>query len=179
MLETIAIVIVAIAALAGVLIAFAATKPDTFRVERSTDVAAPAERIYPLIADLKAMNTWNPFVKPDPAIRLHYTGPEIGKGASNTWSGNRHVGEGSIEIVDAVAPSRVAMKLNMLKPMSARNDVEFTLQPNGNGTTVTWAMSGAQPLIGKLMNVFINCDRMVGSQFEKGLASLKSIAEQR
>ena len=159
------------------LLAYAATKPDRFAIERSARIAAPPERIFPLIANLKAMNTWNPFVEPDPAVQISYSGPESGRGAAHTWSGNSKVGEGRIEITDAQAPSRVDLRLQMVKPMKADNAVAFTLAPNGGGTDVTWAMSGQQPLMGKLMTIFINCDRMVGGQFEKGLANLKSIAE--
>ncbi len=140
-------------------------------------IAASPERIFPLIASLRQMNTWNPFVSPDPAIDIAYSGPECGKGAAHSWDGNRQVGAGRIEITDAVAPSRVVMQLDMTRPIEAHNQVQFTLEPNGDGATVTWAMTGRQPLMGKLMSLFINCDRMVGSQFDKGLASLKAIAE--
>jgi uncharacterized protein YndB with AHSA1/START domain len=159
------------------LLIYARSKPDAFRVQRTKEINAPADRIFPLITSLKSMNTWNPFVEPDPAIKIAYLGPESGKGAAHTWSGNSKVGEGRIEITEAVPPARVAMRLVMVKPMKADNVVEFTLAPNGAGTSVTWAMSGKQPLLGKLMSMFIDCDRMVGSQFEKGLASLKAIAE--
>jgi len=123
------------------------------------------------------MNTWNPFVEPDPAIKIAYSGPDSGKGAAHTWSGNGKVGEGRIEITDAAPSSRVTMRLDMLKPMKASNLVEFTLQPTGDSTAVSWAMSGRQPFMAKLMTVFIDCDKMVGSQFEKGLGKLKAIAE--
>lgn len=156
---------------------FAARRPDTFEVSRSMTINAPAERIYPLIANLKVMNTWNPFVQPDPAIKIDCSGPEIGKGAAHSWQGNRNVGEGRIEITDAVAPKSVDMRLLMKKPMKADNSVSFTIAPNGSGSIVTWSMSGRQPFIGKLVTLFINCDSMVGSQFEKGLAKLKLIAE--
>jgi hypothetical protein len=169
---------IALAIAVAALVAYAASKPDVFRIERSKSIDAPAERIYPLVSNLKQMNTWNPFVEPDPNIRIEYRGPEAGKGAVHTWSGNRNVGEGSIEITDAVPNSKVDMRLLMLKPMKADNAVSFTLVPNGGMTTVTWAMSGRQPFIGKLVSTFIDCERMVGGQFEKGLASLKSIAEQ-
>jgi len=177
MLDILTYVAIALAVVAVVLLAYAATKPDTFRVQRTRGIDAPAERIFPLIANLKSMNTWNPFVEPDPAIKLTYSGPESGRGAAHTWSGNAKVGEGRIEITDVAPPSKIAMQLDMLKPMKARNAVEFTLRPNGSGTTVTWTMSGRQPFIGKLMTIFIDCDRMVGSQFEKGLANLKATAE--
>jgi uncharacterized protein YndB with AHSA1/START domain len=177
MIETVIYVILALVVVVAALLAYAATKPDAFRVQRSTRIDAPAERIFPLIANLKSMNTWNPFGDPDPAIKIAYSGPDSGKGAAHTWSGNSKVGEGRIEITDAVPSSRVAMQLDMLKPMKAHNAVEFTLRPNGSGTTVTWAMSGRQPFIGRLMTIFIDCDKMVGSQFEKGLGKLKVIAE--
>jgi uncharacterized protein YndB with AHSA1/START domain len=177
MIEILIYCVLALAVVVTALLAYAATRPDTFRVQRSTGIDAPAERIFPLIANLRSMNRWNPFVEPDPAIKITYSGPESGRGAAHTWSGNRNVGEGRIEITDAAPSSRVAMQLDMSRPMEAHNAVEFTLQPNGAGTTVTWAMSGRQPFIGKLMTVFIDCDKMVGSQFEKGLGQLKAIAE--
>ena len=155
----------------------ASRRPATFCVTRSIDIAAPAEHIYPLIANLRSMNTWNPFVAPDPAIKVDYLGPDMGPGAAHTWSGNRTVGEGRIDVTDVVEPSRVAMRLQMVKPMRADNSVEFTLSPAGTGTNVTWSMSGRQPLIGKIMTLFIDCDRMVGGQFDKGLAKLKGLAE--
>jgi Polyketide cyclase / dehydrase and lipid transport len=177
MIDILIYVAIALVLVVAALLAYAATRPDTFRVQRSTGISAPAECIFPLIANLKAMNTWNPFVEPDPAIKLAYSGPDSGKGAANTWSGSSKVGEGRIEVTDAAPSSRVTMRLDMHKPMKAHNAVEFTLQPNGNTTMVTWAMSGRQPFLAKLMTVFIDCDKMVGSQFEKGLGKLKAIAE--
>jgi len=177
MIDILIYVAIALVVLVVALVAYAATRPDAFRVQRSTGINAPAERIFPLIANLKSMNTWNPFVEPDPAIKIAYSGPDSGKGAAHTWSGNGKVGEGRIEITDAAPSSRVTMRLDMLKPMKASNLVEFTLQPTGDSTAVSWAMSGRQPFMAKLMTVFIDCDKMVGSQFEKGLGKLKAIAE--
>jgi len=177
MIDVLVYVAVALAVVAAALLAYAATRPNTFRVQRSTGIDAPAERIFPLIANLKSMNMWNPFVEPDPAIKIAYSGPQAGKGAAHSWSGNGKVGEGRIEVTDAAPCSRVAMRLEMLKPMKARNAVEFTLAPNGKMTTVTWAMTGEQPFMVKLMTIFIDCDKMVGSQFEKGLGKLKALAE--
>jgi uncharacterized protein YndB with AHSA1/START domain len=178
MIDILIYVAIALVVVVAALLAYAATKPDTFRVQRSTGINAPAERIFPLIANLKSMNTWNPFVEPDPAIKIAYRGPDSGKGAAHTWSGNSKVGEGRIEITDAEPSARVNMQLEMLKPMKASNAVEFTLRPSGKTTTVTWAMSGRQPFIVRLMTVFIDCDKMVGGQFEKGLGKLKAVAEQ-
>jgi uncharacterized protein YndB with AHSA1/START domain len=182
MLDILIYVALVLAVVIVALLIYASTRPDTFRVQRTREINAPAERIFPLIANLKSMNTWNPFVEPDPAIKISYSGPENGKGAAHTWSGNSNVGAGRIEITEAVPPARVAMRLVMVKPMKADNAVEFTLAPNGRGTgvggtDVTWAMSGSQPLLAKVMSLFIDCDRMVGGQFEKGLAKLKTIAE--
>lgn len=173
-------VLVALAGLALALVAvvaYASTKPDTFIVRRAARIAAPPERIFPLIASLRQMNAWNPFVSSDPAIEIAYSGPESGKGAAHSWDGNREVGAGRIEITDAVAPSRIVMQLDMARPMEAHNQVEFTLEPDGDRTKVTWAMSGRQPLAGKVMSLFVDCEKMVGAQFEKGLASLEAIAE--
>lgn len=158
-------------------LAYATTKPDTFAISRSLDVRAPAERIFPLIANLKTMNTWNPFVAPDPDIRITYSGPASGTGAVHTWSGNRNVGEGRIEVIEATQPTHVAMRLQMIKPLKADNRVDFSLSEQGGATRVTWAMTGRQPFIGKLMTLVVDCDGMVGSQFEKGLADLKAAAE--
>lgn len=177
MLEIVVYLVAAMLLAVLAIIAFAARRPDTFEVRRATRIAAPADRIFPMIADLRAMNTWNPFVEPDPAIEITYSGPPAGKGAVHTWRGNRNVGEGRIEIIDAASPSKVAMQLDMLKPMKASNAVTFTLRPDGNATEVTWTMTGRQMLMGKIMTLFIDCDRMVGGQFEKGLAKLKTIAE--
>ena len=177
MIDILFYVAIALVLVVAALLAYAATKPDTFRVQRSTGINAPAERIFPLIASLKSMNTWNPFLEPDPAIKLAYSGPDSGKGAAHTWSGNSKVGEGRIEITDAAPSSQVTMQLDMLKPLKGSNAVEFTLQPSGKTTTVTWTMSGRQPFMIRLMSVFVDCDKMVGLQFEKGLGKLKAIAE--
>lgn len=177
MLEIAVYAALVLAILVAALLAYAATRPDAFSVQRTATIAAPAERIYPLIANLRSMNDWNPFVDPDPAIKITYSGPESGRGAAHTWVGNRNVGAGRIEVTETEVPSRVAMRLQMVKPMKADNAVEFTLRPVAAGTDVTWRMTGRQPLLAKLMTIFIDCDTMVGGQFEKGLSSLKAIAE--
>ncbi|HEX9881489.1 MAG TPA: SRPBCC family protein, partial [Hyphomicrobium sp.] len=135
-------------------------------------------KIFPLINDLHKQLTWIPFDK-DPAAKRSFSGAAAGKGASYAWDGNSDVGAGSIEIVDATAPSKVTMKLDMVRPLEGHNIVEFTLDPGpgADATNVTWAMHGEQPFLGKLMSTFIDCETMVGSEFEKGLAKLKSLAE--
>jgi uncharacterized protein YndB with AHSA1/START domain len=177
MLAILAYVAIALAIGLVVVLVTAANRPDTFSFQRTLRITAPAERIFPLIANLRTMNTWNPFMQPDPFVKVSYSGPDSGRGAAHTWSGNSKVGEGHIEVIEAETPSRIAMRLVMVKPFKADNAVEFTLAPNGSGTDVTWAMSGRQPFLAKLMTVFIDCDKMVGRQFETGLAQLKTIAE--
>src|SRR5215216_1873667 len=155
----------------GILI-YATSKPDAFQVQRSTDIPALPEKIFPLINDLHAHTTLSPFVK-DPAMKRTHSGAPAGKGAVYEWHGNRQVGSGRIAITDSAPSSKVAMRLEMFRPFKADNIVEFTLEPQGDPTRVTWAMRGQQPFMAKLMSTFINCDKMVGSQFEEGLAKLK------
>lgn len=176
MLNTIAIAFTVV--VACVLI-YAATRPDSFSISRSVSIAAAPDKIFPLINNLHGFNRWNPFLEPDPAIKIAYRGPDSGKGAAHDWDGNSQVGKGSVEITESSPPSKIVMKLDMLKPMKAHNRVEFKLEPAGNGTQVTWTMSGEQPFLAKLMSVVIDCDKMVGGSFEKGLAGLKAIAEKQ
>jgi len=173
MIETIVIAIVVIV---GAILIYAATKPDTFQVSRATSVQAPPDKIFPLVNNLRSHSLWSPFDK-DREMKRAYSGPAAGKGASLEFEGDRNVGSGRLAIADATQSSKIRMILNMIKPFKANNTVEFTFVPKGNSTTVTWAMHGKQPYLGKLISTFINCDKMVGSQFEKGLADLKSVAE--
>jgi uncharacterized protein YndB with AHSA1/START domain len=172
-----AIIAIGLVLIVAALLVYASTRPDTFAMSRSTTINAPPDKIFPLIDSLRGFNQWNPFLAPDPAAKLDYFGPEHGVGAGHRWSGNREVGAGSVEITESTPTSNIVMKLHMLKPMEALNRVEFTLRPKGNGTAVTWTMQGRQPFIGKVMTLFIDCDKMVGKQFDKGLASLKALAE--
>jgi hypothetical protein len=175
-------IIVGLAAVAVIgILAYAATLPDTFRVQRSIDIKAPPDKIFPFINELKTMNEWNPFAKQDPTMRMTYSGPASGKGAANAWDSDGQAGQGRLEITDSVPPSQVTMRLDIAKPMESRNTVEFALLPQAQGTNattkVTWAMTGGYPYIAKVMCVFFNMDRMVGGEFDKGLADLKAMAE--
>ena len=175
MIKAIAIAIAAVIALA---LLYATTRPDTFALKRSLRIAAPPEKIYPLIADLRAFDRWNPFARKDPKIQLAYSGAASGVGTVSTFSGNRDVGKGSVEIVGVQPVSSVTMKLSMLEPMAAVHRLQFTLQPDASGTVVTWAMDGPVPYIGKLVHMVLSMDKLVGGDFEAGLANLKSLAEQ-
>ena len=170
------IVIVVVVLIAGVLI-FAATKPDIFRVQRAAAIKAPPEKIFALINDFKAWPAWSPWEKKDPAMKRTYGAVTRGKGATYAWEGNSDVGEGSMAITESTPPSKLAMKLDFVKPFEGHNRVEFTLEPKGDMTNVTWAMQGPAPYFAKIIHVFINMDTMVGKDFESGLANLKAAAE--
>jgi uncharacterized protein YndB with AHSA1/START domain len=173
MIVTILIVIaVAIAAV----LAYAASKPDTFMVRRSASIAAPPEKIFPMIDDLRAQSAWSPFEK-DPNMKRTHSGAPRGKGAVYAWDGNRQVGAGRIAIIESVPSSKVVLLLDMARPFKAHNTVEFTLDRIGAGTNVTWAMQGRQPYMAKVMGLFVDCDKMCGGMFEEGLAKLKALAE--
>ena len=174
MLKKLAIALVLV--VAAVLI-LATRQPDTFRVERSIVINAPAEKVVAHIDDFHQWEQWSPFEKLDPAMKKTHTGAAKGKGAVYAWQGNMKAGEGRMEIVEASA-SNVTMDLHFLKPFETSNVAEFRLEPQGAGATkVTWSMHGPNLFIGKVISVFISMDKMVGPDFEDGLAKLKSIAE--
>jgi hypothetical protein len=160
-----------------VVLVLAAMKPDQFRVQRSAAINASPEKIFPLINDFKAWTAWSPYENKDPDMKRTYSAVTGGKGATYAWDGNGNVGAGNMLITDAPAPSKVALDLNMTKPMTAHNKVEFTLVPAGDTTTVTWMMRGEAPYFAKIIHVFFNMDKMVGGDFEAGLAQLKNVAE--
>ena len=168
--------LVVIVVLLGAAWAFVASRPNTFRIERATTIKAPPEKIFPLINDLHGFNTWNPVAKVDPDMKLSYSGPQAGRGAAYAWE-SRKMGVGSMEIVDTAPPSKVVLKLDFVKPFAGSNVVEFTLQPKGDSTDVTWEMRGPMAFIPKIMNLFVSTDKMVGGQFETGLADMKAVAE--
>ncbi len=182
MLEIVANVAILLAILVGVVAVMASRRPDTFRFARSVQIAARPEQLFPLIADLHHMNTWNPYALRETSGTGSYSGPGSGRGARYDFTGSKS-GTGHIEILDAKPNTSVAMRLFMTKPFKADNQVEFTLKPEGPATVVTpttavtWAMSGNQPLIAKIMTLFIDCEKMVGKDFDEGLANLKAIAE--
>ena len=172
----IATILIVIAVAVAAVLAYAATKPDTFMVRRSASIAAPPEKIFPMIDDLRAQSTWSPFEK-DPNMKRTHSGAPRGKGAVYAWDGNRQVGAGRIAITESVPSSKVVLLLDMVRPFKAHNTVEFTLDRIGAGTNVTWAMQGRQPYMAKVMGLFVDCDKMCGGLFEEGLAKLKALAE--
>jgi uncharacterized protein YndB with AHSA1/START domain len=171
----IVLTILALAICAVVL--YAATKPDTFRVERSVAIAAPPEKIFPLVNDLHQWEPWSPWEKLDPTLKRTYSGAASGVGAVYEWQGNKNVGHGRMEITESTAASKVMLKLHFIKPFEAHNTVEFVLSKDAGGTRVTQAMYGPSPFISKLMSLVFSMDKMVGSKYEEGLGNLKTLAE--
>jgi uncharacterized protein YndB with AHSA1/START domain len=169
-------ILIVIAVAVAAVLAYAASKPDTFLVRRSASIAAPPEKIFPMIDDLRAQLAWSPFEK-DPNMKRAHSGAPRGKGAVYAWDGNRQVGAGQIAITESVPSSKVVLLLDMSRPFKAHNTVEFTLDRIGAGTNVTWAMQGRQPYMAKVMGLFVDCDKMCGGLFEEGLAKLKALAE--
>jgi uncharacterized protein YndB with AHSA1/START domain len=178
MLEVIVVIAAVLAIAIAIVLILAATKPDAFSVQRAIVIAAPAERVFPLINDFHRWGAWSPWENKDPAMQRSFTGAASGKGAVYGWEGNKNVGSGRMEILEADAPSKILIKLDFLKPFEAHNTAEFTMLPQGAGTHLTWVMRGPAPFISKLMQVFMNLDSMIGKDFEVGLASLKKLAEQ-
>lgn len=166
-----------LAAVLAILVIVIATRPDAFSVQRSATINAPAERIYPHIADFHQWAEWSPWAKLDPKMVTTFSGAPAGVGAVYEWTGNDDVGKGKMAIIDVKEPQKIAIKLDFLEPFAASNDTSFELQPTAAGTTVTWRMSGKNDFMGKAFSLFMDMDGMIGKDFEKGLASLKGIVE--
>jgi hypothetical protein len=168
---------ITVVVLIAAVLVLAATRPDTFRVQRTASIKAPPEKILALIDDFHRWDAWSPWEKKDPAMKRTFGAATSGQGAVYAWDGNKDVGQGRMEIADSAPPSRIAIKLDFVKPFEAHNRVEFTLEANGEATDVTWTMQGDTPYFAKIIHLFFDMDRMVGGDFEAGLAALKAIAE--
>ncbi|MDB5965832.1 MAG: hypothetical protein JWQ72_2332 [Polaromonas sp.] len=174
---TILFILIGLLVLAIALIAaIASQRPDTFTVGRSTLIAAPAATIFPLIDDVHAFNSWNPYNRKDRAMTGSYRGPASGPGAHYDFE-SKKAGSGFFEIIQSDAPSQVKMRLLMTAPFKADNVITFTLLPQGPQTSVTWAMAGPSSFLARFMGVVLNMDRMIGKDFSDGLATLKASAE--
>jgi Polyketide cyclase / dehydrase and lipid transport len=170
-------IILALAFIALILIIVVAGQPNDFVVSRQIRIAAPREQVFPHVNELRNWEAWNPWGTLDPNCQMTYSGPPAGVGASYAWSGNNKIGAGSNTITDSRPYELVRFRLEFLKPMVATNTAEFTFQDENGQTILTWTMSGSRNLPGKLFGLVLNCDKMCGDQFEKGLASIKSLAE--
>ena len=162
------------------ILGMAAMKPDTFTVMRSTTIKAPPEKIIALVSDFHQWPSWSPWEQLDPQMQRTFTGSPAGKGAIYSWTGNKDVGRGRMEVVDVVnaAPAASAViKLEFIEPIASLNTTEFSAAAGADASTVTWTMTGPLPFLTKIVCVFMSMDRMVGPDFEKGLAKLKTVAE--
>jgi len=177
MFKTIAIIAAVVIVLFIVtVLVLASGKPDTFRVQRQITIQAPPEKIFPLINDYRNWGAWSPWEKKDPAMKRSFSGPAAGKGSAYAWE-SKEVGVGDMLITDSVPSSVVRIDLNFSKPFETHNKVVFNIQPQAGGSTVSWEMQGPAPLIARVMHVFFNMDKMVGKDFEDGLAAMKAAAE--
>jgi uncharacterized protein YndB with AHSA1/START domain len=176
--EILAITAVVLTIAIAIVLILAATKPDTFSVQRAAVVKAPPENIFPLINDFHQWASWSPWENKDPGMKRTFSGTASGRGAVYAWDGNKNVGSGRMEILDASSPSKIVIKLDFFKPFEAHNTAEFTMLPQGDATTnVNWVMRGPATFMSKVMQVFMNIDSMVGKDFETGLSNLKKLTE--
>lgn len=172
-LGVVAVIVVALV----IVLTMAASKPDTFRVERTATIKADPGKVFASINDFHNWAAWSPFEKLDPNMQTTFSGAASGKGAVYEWKGNSKAGAGRMEILESTAPSKIVIKLDFLKPFEGHNTSEFTMSPRGNTTEVSWAVYGPSPFMMKIMHVFMNMDQMMGKDFATGLASLKTVSE--
>jgi len=174
MLKKIHITLVAIVV---VFLGVVAMQPSEFRVVRSATISAPAPAVFAQVNDLHKWQAWSPWAKLDPVMKQTYEGPSAGPGAISRWAGNHEVGEGSMTIIESRPSELIRITLDFLKPFASTATAEFTFDPQGNQTVLTWSMTGKNNFIAKAIHLFMNMDKMVGGQFEKGLAQMKSVVE--
>lgn len=171
------LIIIALAVI--IVLVLAAKQPDNFTYTRTSSINAPAAKIFPHVNNLHNWDAWSPWAKLDPNAKNSFEGPEAGVGAKMSWSGNNKVGVGSMTVAESRPSDYIKFNLEFLKPMQANNTAEFSFKPEGDQTVVTWSMSGTNKFMNKIFGVFMNFDKMVGAQFEQGLASLKDVVESK
>ncbi|BCP54625.1 potassium-transporting ATPase subunit F [Kaistia sp. 32K] len=177
MLKFIAIALALLIVVIGVVVAYAATRPDRLHIQREARIHAPPERIFPLLNDFHSWALWSPYEKLDPAMQRTFAGPASGEGSVYEWSGSGKVGAGRMEIAKTSPPSQLRIDLDFIKPMRSSSIAEFTLVPDGDATRVRWSMDGPAPLVTRVMGLFVDMDKLIGSDFESGLANLKAATE--
>jgi hypothetical protein len=170
-------VLLALAFIGILFIVVIAGQPDEFKVVRSAKITAPAEKIFPHVNDLHKWEAWSPWAKLDPNAKSSFDGAAAGVGAAMSWDGNKKIGAGKMTITESRPGELIRIRLEFIRPFQATNTAEFTFNPDGNQTLVTWSMSGQNNFGGKILGLFMNCDKMVGGDFEKGLAAMKSVVQ--
>lgn len=166
-----------LAAILAILAIVVAMQPSEFKITRSATFNAPPAKLFAQVNNLKKWNAWSPWAKLDPNAKNSFEGPAAGKGAVMSWDGNRDVGAGSMKITESRPNNLVKFQLDFLKPMKGTSTAEFTFKGDAKQTTVTWSMEGHKNFVAKAMGLVFNCDKMVGEQFEQGLANLKTVVE--
>ncbi len=169
--------VIAVVVILAVILGLAAMQPDTFTVTRSITIKAPPEKIIPLVNDFRNWKSWSPWENLDPNMQRTFSGAASGTGAVYAWQGNSDVGKGRMEITGQELPFKVTVKLEFIEPIASTNITDFALGPKGELTTVNWTMNGPMMFITKIMGVFTSMDKMIGKDFEKGLAQMKAVAE--
>src|SRR5262245_49842976 len=170
-------ILIVVAVIVAVFVIVVSLRPDEFRVARSATVAAPAAAAFEQVNDLHKWEAWSPWAKLDPVAKSHYEGPPSGVGAVFSWSGNNKIGEGRMTITESKPSELIKFKLEFLRPFKGTSTAEFAFERKGDQTVVTWTMLGRNNFMSKAMGLFVNCDKMLGGQFEQGLAQMKSVAE--
>lgn len=173
----IAKILIGLAAVILILVIIVASRPAEFSYQRSTTIAAPPSVIFPHLNDLHKWQAWSPWAKKDPNAKETFEGPATGVGSSMAWAGNNDVGEGKMTIVESKPDQSVQYQLDFIKPFAGTNLADFTFKPEGGNTLVTWTMRGKNTFFFKAFGLFVDCDKMIGSDFEKGLADLKILVE--
>jgi len=171
------LILIGLPAVVIVFLLIVASRPSDFRISRSAAIAAPPAVVFEHVNDLHKWNAWSPWARMDPNAKNTFVGPPAGVGASFAWAGNSKVGEGRMTITETQPNEQVLIKLEFIKPFVATHGVEFTFKPEGDRTAVTWSMSGRNSFIGKAIGLVMNCDKMIGGQYEQGLANLKTVVE--
>jgi hypothetical protein len=170
-------VLIAAAVLVALFVIIVALQPSEFRVARSATIAAPPPAVFAQVNDFHKWEAWNPWGKIDPAMKHTYEGAPAGIGAIYSWAGNNEVGEGRMTIAESRPSDLIRINLEFFKPFAGNSTAEFTFKPEGDRTIVTWSMTGNNNFMAKAIHLFMNMDKMIGGQFDKGLASMKSVAE--
>jgi uncharacterized protein YndB with AHSA1/START domain len=170
-------ILLVLIAVVVVLVGVVASRPSSFRVERRTVMAAPPSTVFAQVNDFHKWAAWNPWGKLDPTMKQTYEGAPAGVGAVYTWAGNREVGEGRMTIIESRPDELIRVRLEFVKPLPGTSIAEFTFRPQGNQTAVTWSMTGTNNFMAKAIHLVMNMDRMIGGQFDRGLADMKSVVE--
>jgi len=171
-------ILIGVAVVIALLLLIIATRPSEFRITRSATMSAPPSAVFPQVNDFHNWRAWSPWENIDPNLQRTYDGPSAGTGAGYGWSGKK-AGEGHMTITESRQYELILIKLVFVKPFAATNTTEFTFQPQGGGTAVTWSMAGKHNFMGKAMGLVMNMDKMIGKSFDEGLAKLRAVVESK